>query len=181
MHRLDFLKTLMLLAVFVTASALGPVTRTAAALSVAPIDPSLQQQMAANPTRLLPVIVEMQHSSLPTAGANVQLAQQALNLLQLNGTAQVALPQNPDQRILIEPRGTRRLSSQSLLDVRLSRAIAVGGMGHVELLVDVLNALNDTAEEGLATDNLLSANFGQPTAFVDPRRAMIGVRVNVGR
>ena len=81
-------------------------------------------------------------------------------------TAQVALPQNPDQRILIEPRGTRRLSSQSLLDVRLSRAIAVGGMGHVELLVDVLNALNDTAEEGLATDNLLSANFGQPTAFV---------------
>ena len=96
-------------------------------------------------------------------------------------TAQVALPQNPDQRILIEPRGTRRLSSQSLLDVRLSRAIAVGGMGHVELLVDVLNALNDTAEEGLATDNLFSANFGQPTAFVDPRRAMIGVRVNVGR
>ena len=96
-------------------------------------------------------------------------------------TAQVALPQNPDQRILIEPRGTRRLSSQSLLDVRLSRAIAVGGMGHVELLVDVLNALNDTAEEGLATDNLLSANFGQPTAFVDPRRAMISVRVNLGK
>src|SRR5947207_1538163 len=82
----------MLLALSVVASAVGPVARTAAATPVAPIDPSLQQQMAASPTQLLPVIVEMQRSSLPTAGANVQLAQQALNLLQLNGTAQVALP-----------------------------------------------------------------------------------------
>src|SRR5438128_12304395 len=122
MHQMDFMKTLtprrawalsawvtgrcsfprrspvgqpvlaMLLVVSVTALALGPVTRTAAATSVAPIDPSLQQQMAASPTGLLPVIVEMQHSSLPTAGANVQLAQQALNLLQPNGPAQAPLP-----------------------------------------------------------------------------------------
>jgi serine protease AprX len=82
----------VLLALSVVASAVGPVARTAAATPAAPIDPSLQQQMAASPTQLLPVIVEMQRSSLPTAGANVQLAQQALNLLQLNGTAQVALP-----------------------------------------------------------------------------------------
>ena len=44
-----------------------------------------------------------------------------------------------------------------------------------------LNALNDTAEEGLATDNLFSTNFARPTVFVDPRRAMLGVRLNVGR
>ena len=37
-----------------------------------------------------------------------------------------------------------------------------GGVGRIELLLDVLNALNDTAEEGLATDNLFSPNFGQP-------------------
>ena len=49
------------------------------------------------------------------------------------------------------------------------------------MVLDVLNALNDTAEEGLATDNKFSPNFGQPTAFVDPRRAMVGVRLNVGR
>ena len=47
--------------------------------------------------------------------------------------------------------------------------------------LDVLNALNDTAEEALATDNLFSPNFGQPTVFVDPRRAMLGVRLNLGR
>jgi len=96
-------------------------------------------------------------------------------------SAQVSLPQNPDQRILIEPRGTRRLSSQSLLDLRVSRTIDVGRAGRVELLLDVLNALNDTAEEGIATDNLFGTNFGQPTVFVDPRRAMVSVRLNLGR
>ena len=109
----------------------------------------------------------------------------AANLQHFSGkpwaaTAQIALPQG-DQRILLEPRGSRRLSSQSLLDVRVSRTIAFGGVGRIELLVDVLNALNDTAEEGLATDNLFSPNFGQPTVFMDPRRAMVSVRVNLGR
>ncbi len=96
-------------------------------------------------------------------------------------TTVVSLPQNNQQRILLEPRGSRRLSSQSLLDLRVSRMIAVGGVGHVELLLDVLNALNNTAEEGLATDNAFSSNFAQPTVFVDPRRAMVSVRVNLGR
>jgi len=77
--------------------------------------------------------------------------------------------------------GSRRLSSQSLLDLRISRPITVGGIGRVELLLDVLNALNETAEESIVTDNLFSPNFGQPTTFVDPRRAMLGVRMNLGR
>ncbi len=38
-----------------------------------------------------------------------------------------SLPQG-DQRVLLEPRGTRRLSSQSLLDLRLSRPIRVGAV-----------------------------------------------------
>jgi hypothetical protein len=96
-------------------------------------------------------------------------------------TTIVSLPQNGQQRILIEPRGSRRLSAQSLLDLRLSRAFAAGRLGRIELLVDVLNALNDTAEEGLATDNLFSPNVAQPTLFLDPRRAMLGVRLNLGR
>jgi TonB dependent receptor-like, beta-barrel/Carboxypeptidase regulatory-like domain len=95
-------------------------------------------------------------------------------------TAQIALPQG-DQRILLEPRGSRRLSSQSILDLRLSRTIPIGGLGRVELLVDVLNALNDTAEEALASDNLFSPNFAHPTVFMDPRRAMLSVRLNLGR
>ena len=49
------------------------------------------------------------------------------------------------------------------------------------VIADVLNVLNDTAEESLAADNLFSPNFEQPTIFIDPRRAMLGVRLNLGR
>jgi outer membrane receptor protein involved in Fe transport len=84
------------------------------------------------------------------------------------------------QRILIEPRGSRRLSSQTLLDLRVSKTLGFGE-GRVELLLDVLNLLNDTAEEALANDNLFSPTFALPTTFVDPRRAMVSVRLNLGR
>jgi hypothetical protein len=97
-------------------------------------------------------------------------------------TTLISVPQNPQQqRVLVEARGARRLSSQMLLDMRLSRAIAFGGAKRVELLLDVLNVLNSTAEEGLISDNLSSVNFGKPSSFVDPRRAMVGVRMNLGR
>jgi len=50
----------------------------------------------------------------------------------------------------------------------------------------VLNALNDTAEESIQSDTQVTASglnqsFGQYTAFVDPRRVMLGVRFNLGR
>ena len=92
----------------------------------------------------------------------------------------VPLPQG-DQRILLEPPGSRRLSSQSLLDLRVSSTFSFGGVGRLELLMDVLNVLNDTAEEALATDNLFSPTFGQATVFMNPRRAMVSARLNVGR
>jgi hypothetical protein len=109
----------------------------------------------------------------------------AANLQRFSGkpwaaTTQITLPQG-SQRVLLEPRGSRRLSSQSLLDVRVSRTIPFSRLGRVELLFDVLNLLNDTAAESLATDNLFSPNFGLPTVFVDPRRAMLSVRLNLGR
>lgn len=44
-------------------------------------------------------------------------------------TTQVALPQG-DQRIL--------------LDLRVSKPISFGRMGHIEVILDVLNVLNDT-------------------------------------
>jgi hypothetical protein len=99
-------------------------------------------------------------------------------------TALVPLPQTgnqPTERILLEAPGSRRLSSQSLLDVRVSRAVALRGVGRIELLLNVLNVLNDTAGDGLVTDNQFSTNFGQPTSYMDPRRAMVGVRLNLGR
>jgi len=76
----------------VSVALMGLAPRPVAAALVAPIDPYLQQQMLANPLQRLPIIVEMEHVASPLSGANAQLAQQALSLLQLNGQAQAALP-----------------------------------------------------------------------------------------
>ena len=65
-------------------------------------------------------------------------------------------------------------SSQSLLDVRVSRSIPLGRAGRVELIFDVLNVLGEAAEESLVTDSLytygiqsftLNPNFGRPAVF----------------
>ena len=48
-------------------------------------------------------------------------------------TTQVLLPQG-DQRILLEPRGSRRLPSQSLVDLRVARPFQVGEVGTVDLM-----------------------------------------------
>jgi hypothetical protein len=117
---------------------------------------------------------------LPRTGVRIAANMQYFSGKPWAATAQISLPQG-DQRILLEPRGSRRLSSQSLLDLRVSRTVVSRDVGRVELFLDVLNALNSTAEEGLATDNLYSPNFGRPTIFTDPRRAMVGARLTLGR
>jgi hypothetical protein len=95
-------------------------------------------------------------------------------------TQEQRLPQG-SRRILLEPRGTRRLSSQSLLDLRVSKTLPVFVAGTADLILDVLNVLDDTAEEALVSDNRFAATFGTPRLFIDPRRAMLGVRLNLGR
>jgi hypothetical protein len=117
---------------------------------------------------------------VPRIGVHVAGNVQFLSGKPWAASAQISLPQG-DQRVLLEPRGTRRLPSLTLLDLRVSKSLTLGGVGRVELLMDVLNAFNQATEEGLATDNLYSQNFGQPTVFVDPRRVMLGVRLNLGR
>jgi TonB dependent receptor-like, beta-barrel len=93
-------------------------------------------------------------------------------------STQIILPQG-DQRILLESPGSRRLPPQTLLDLRVSRSLRLG-KGRVDLMFDVLNLFDDSAAEALATDNRFSTTFGQPTVFVNPRRAMVSARVNLG-
>src|SRR5438552_6152644 len=75
--------------------ALGPPAPTARAESAdgsAKIDPALRALMQARPLSLLPVIVEMQPPAPPfSAAANVDRANEALDLLRLNGTAVAGL------------------------------------------------------------------------------------------
>jgi hypothetical protein len=109
----------------------------------------------------------------------------AANLQYLSGKpwAKTALinPNEPNRPVLIEPRGTERLSSQTLLDLRVSRAFRLHDLARVELRLDVLNALNDTAEESIRTDVYNAPTVGQANVFIDPRRAMLSVRLDLGR
>ena len=95
-------------------------------------------------------------------------------------TADIALSQGP-VRILLEPRGAQRLSSQTVLDVRVSKMFTIGQGVRIGLAADVLNVLNDTAEEGIASDRYDSPTLGLPTVFLDPRRVMLSVRFQFGR
>ena len=133
-----------------------------------------------------PHVVRLMGSvDVPRTGLTVTANLQQFNGKPWTAAAQITLPQGP-QRVLLEPRGSHRLSSQTLLDVRLSRPITLGKLGRMDLLLDVLNLLNDAAEESLATETqmtetVISPTFGQPVSFVDPRRAMLGVRLHLGR
>jgi hypothetical protein len=84
-------------------------------------------------------------------------------------------------RVLLEPRGSQRLASQTVLDLRVSRAWTLGEMGRVELRFDILNLLNDTAAESIESDRYNSPGRGVGNVFLDPRRAMLSVKVNLGR
>jgi hypothetical protein len=117
---------------------------------------------------------------VPRIGVQVSANLQHFSGKPWAATAQVTLPQG-SQRILLEERGARRLSSQSILDLRVSKTLRFGDLGQVEVLMDVLNLLNETAEEALVSDVLAAATFGRARSFVDPRRAMIGIRLHLGR
>ena len=121
----------------------------------------------------------MGKAEVPRTGLSISTNLQYFSGKPWAATAQIVLPQG-DRRVLLEPRGSRRLSSQSLVDMRLSRTILSREAGRVEILVDVFNVLNDSAEEMLASDVLVSPNFGRPSVFMDPRRAMFGVRLYLG-
>ncbi len=121
---------------------------------------------------------------VPRTGIVIAASLQYISGKPWAATALVGLPQTnnqPTQRVQLEARGVRRLSSQRLLDLRVSKTFSFGGSRSVALLVDVLNVLNSAAEEGLVSENLFSPNFGLPTTFVDPRRAMLAIRLNLAR
>ena len=89
--------------------------------------------------------------------------------------------QNMAMRVLLEPPGTRRLPSQTLLDFRVSRAFRAGRQHRIDIMLDVFNALNDASWESIETDDYFAGDhFGAGNVFVDPRRAMLSVRWNLG-
>ena len=79
----------------------------------------------------------------------------------------------------LEPPGVRRLDSQNLRDLRVSRVFSLEGDGRrtADLLVGVFNLFNPLADEDIAGRTLGSSVFRVCGHWIDPGRAIVGVRI----
>ena len=73
--------------------------------------------------------------------------------------------------------GSRKVSNQFSLDLRLQKEFKLGGTANVAFFADVLNALNDDAYEDVQDRLGTSENFGLGTEYVSPRRVMVGAKL----
>jgi outer membrane receptor protein involved in Fe transport len=90
----------------------------------------------------------------------------------------IRLPQGSRQ-IYVDPLGAFRLSNQVLLDLRISKIFHIGdGNRRIEVLADILNLGQEKAEESILTLNRYSENFLGPNTYIDPMRAMIGIKLH---
>jgi hypothetical protein len=92
------------------------------------------------------------------------------------------------RRLLLEPRGSRRLDTQSLLDLRLEKTFKIGaGDNKVGLYVDIRNVFNaHMVTEAItrypssattdAEGNSVDVPFGAASGLVDPRQVTLGLR-----
>jgi hypothetical protein len=119
---------------------------------------------------------------LPKTGINLSASAQHSTGKPWANTADIIPSQAQGaMRVLLEERGTQRLSSQTLLDLRVSRAFSLGANARVDVRFDILNLFNDTAEESITSDRYGTPTYNIPNVFLDPRRVMLSVKVNVGK
>ena len=81
---------------------------------------------------------------------------------------------NQDVRILAEPAGSRKLPSQTLMDLRFEKQFSISN-GHLRFTLDVFNLFN-SAYGVSVVDRFESPDFGKSLAFTEPRRMRLGVR-----
>jgi outer membrane receptor protein involved in Fe transport len=72
------------------------------------------------------------------------------------------------------PRGSYRLPSQNILDLRIEKQLAMLG-GQFRLTVDIFNVMN-AAYVTSVNPHWGNDSYGQPTTFVDPREILLGLR-----
>lgn len=78
--------------------------------------------------------------------------------------------------LFLEPRGSRRASSQWQLDLQLTKGFQIGSARLVGI-VSVFNVFSEEAPTSHVEDPFNRLGWGTPTAWQDPRRWEIGFRV----
>jgi hypothetical protein len=72
--------------------------------------------------------------------------------------------------------GSRKVSNQSIIDLKAQWELSVGGPVKVAFFADFLNMTNESAYEDVLDRLGTSENFGLGTEFIYPRRIMIGAK-----
>jgi hypothetical protein len=89
-------------------------------------------------------------------------------------TVPVRVVNQSNVRIFGEPAGSRRLPSQTLMDLRFEKEFGIRS-GQLRFTIDVFNVFNSAY--ALAVENRFeSRNFGLPLSFNEPRRMRVGIR-----
>jgi hypothetical protein len=114
---------------------------------------------------------------IPTVDVLVGAAIQYLTGKPYAPQANVALPQGTRQ-IYLEPMGSFRLQPQTLLDLRISKIFRFGEDRRLEVVADILNLFQEEAEESIVSRNFFGSTFGEPATWIDPMRAMIGIKLH---
>jgi hypothetical protein len=93
-------------------------------------------------------------------------------------TISVAMPVEGTRTIRVEPIGTNRYPSISILDLRLDKSFDLGRIGKFSPMLDVFNVLNSGVPTTVRTTNTATAPFQEVTAILNPRVIRFGVRYN---
>lgn len=89
-----------------------------------------------------------------------------------------ATPAQGSFTIFLEPRdGSLRMDAQNYINLRAEKRVALGGSKRFTAMVDVFNLLNADTPLSIITETVTSVNFGVASSRFDPRRAMVGVRL----
>jgi hypothetical protein len=73
--------------------------------------------------------------------------------------------------------GSRRVARWDILSVRVQKEFKLRGRANLALFGDILNALNDDAYGSVQSRVATSSSFGRPSAFLFPRRMMVGAKL----
>jgi TonB-dependent receptor-like protein/carboxypeptidase family protein len=119
---------------------------------------------------------------VPRVDVRVSANYQNLSNVPFAPVASVALPQGR-RNINIDVPGAFRAERISLLYLRFNKIIHLPAGRKIELIANLVNALQSEAPTGTATSNYItfnyfSPNYGLPTTWVQPRMLYVGTRVN---
>ena len=88
---------------------------------------------------------------------------------------QVALPNAGTQTFFMEPIENNRSETATIVDFRVDKSFPLGGDARLGLMLDLFNVLNSNAVSNFGLVN--GANFNRIFATLDPRTAMLGIRL----